>query len=130
MSKQLLPYYISRAVLSILLAGLLYLTGSQLWTSVLIGGILLVLFFLAPISGRYAVHPEFGITALRRDDFTKSVNDKAARNGFVASMLMAAGAAGYASIFGGGYISASVLMAIVLFGLLVYYISDFVLRRV
>ncbi len=130
MSKNLMPYYISRGVLSIFLAGLLYFSGTPLWTAIVIGAIILLLFLLAPLSGRYTVRPEFGITALRRDDFTNSVNDKAGRNGFVASMLVTASAAGYSSIYGGGLVTSRALMLIVLAGVLVYSISDYFYRRV
>jgi len=129
MNQKLKPYYLSRTALSIVITALLYFTGSRLWAAVLIGGVILLLFLLAPLSGRYTVHPEFGVTALRRDDFTQAVNDRAARNGFVACMLLAGGASAYTSTFGNGMVPANGLMLIVLAGLLVYYISDFFLRR-
>jgi hypothetical protein len=130
MTKDLMPYYLSRAVLSAAFAGLMYLTGSPLWMAGLFGGVILILFFLAPLSGRYSVHPEFGITALRRDERTGVINDKAARNAFVASMLAVAVIASYSTAVGVGLVSIKILIIILVFGLLIYYTSDFFLRRV
>jgi hypothetical protein len=81
------------------------------------------------LSGRYSVLPEFGITALRRDERTGVINDKAARNAFVASMLAVAVIAGYSTGVGVGLVSVRILVMILVFGLLVYYLSDFLLRR-
>ncbi|MHC1783239.1 MAG: hypothetical protein AB9891_10895 [Anaerolineaceae bacterium] len=129
MTKNLMPYYLSRTVLSVAFAGLMYLTGSPLWMAALFGGLILILFILAPLSGRYSVHPEFGITALRRDERTGVINDKAARNAFVASMLAVAVIAGYFTAVGVGLVPVKILEFILVGGLLVYYISDFFLRR-
>jgi len=76
-------YYISRAIVSIFFGGLFYLSGNSWWTSILIGTVAFIWFLWAPHTGRYAVHPEFGITALRRDERTQQINDNAARNAFV-----------------------------------------------
>jgi hypothetical protein len=129
MTKDLTPYYLSRAVLSVAFAGLMYLTGSPLWMAALFGSLILILFILAPLSGRYSVHPEFGITALRRDERTGVINDKAARNAFVASMLAVAFIAVYSTVVGVGVISIKILIFILVVGLFAYYISDFFLRR-
>jgi uncharacterized membrane protein len=122
-------YYISRALMSIALGVFLAVTGSQWWLAGLASMIVLAFFLWAPHSGRYAVHPEFGITALRRDERTQGINDKAARNAYVVSMLFIAGI----TIYFGTIASASVPIAILKFalilGLLVYYGSDFWLRR-
>jgi len=88
-------YYISRAVISAASGVLLALTGLQWWMATLMGVIVFGLFLWAPRSGRYAVHPEFGVTALRRDEHTQAINDKAARNAFVVTMLAIAGIAIY-----------------------------------
>jgi hypothetical protein len=93
MNRNLLPYYLSRAVFSVIFGGIFFLSGSPLWEAALMAGLLLALFIWAPHSGRYAVHPEFGITALSRDERTQLINDKAARNAFVVIMLLIGAAA-------------------------------------
>ncbi len=66
MNRNLWPYYVSRGILSLAFGMLFYFTGSALWFSILIGAASLVFFLWAPRSGRYSVHPELGMTALRR----------------------------------------------------------------
>ena len=93
------------------------------------GGLMLAFFIWAPHSGRYSVHPEFGVTALRRDEFTQVINDKAARNAFVASMLAIAAIAIYAgSIWRGQYFHWFIKDGAVL-GAATYFASDLWLRK-
>ena len=84
-------YYSSRAILTILFACLLALAGMEWWMAILMGVIIFAFFLWAPHSGRYAVHPEFGVAALRRDERTQTINDKAARNAFVITAFAIAG---------------------------------------
>lgn len=83
MQKELRPYYISRTIFSIVFRVLLYATGNSLLHAILLGTALLALFVWALHSGRYSMHPEYGITAMRRDEWTQTIDDKAARNAFV-----------------------------------------------
>ena len=129
MNRYLLPYYLSRGVLSIAFGGLFWLTGSPLWEAALIGGLLLALFLWAPHSGRYSVHPEFGVTALRRDERTQVVNDKAARNAFVAVMLALAAASLYWGSAGAAVVSIGVLKILLIGGTLIYFASDLWFRK-
>lgn len=85
--RRLSRYYISRAIISSAFGGLLAVTGSTWWMAALMGLIVFALFLWAPHSGRYAVHPELGGSALRRDERTQVISDKAARNGFVVTLL-------------------------------------------
>ena len=128
MNKNLLPYYISRTIFSIAFAGLFYATGSSLWGAVGLGVLLLALFLWAPHCGRYSVHPEYGVTALRRDERSQAINDKAARNAFVVIMLLIGGAGLYFGAAGVAAVSYSVLKALIIIGVLVYYASDIWLR--
>jgi len=87
-------------------------------------------FFLwAPHSGRYVVHPELGVTALRRDEQAQAINDRAARNAFVIMGLALAGLA----IYYGSYVHANVPVTLLsytlILGVAVYFISDLRLRR-
>jgi hypothetical protein len=91
------------------------------------GVVALAFFFYAPHSGRYAVHPELGITALRRDERTQAITDKAARNAFIASMLALAGVALY---YGGtAMVPVAAIHWTLILGALVYFFSDLWMRR-
>ena len=123
------PYYLSRAVFSIAFGGLFYISGSPLWEALLIAGALLAMFIWAPHSGRYAVHPEYGVTALRRDERTQVINDKAARNAFVALMLLAGATSIYLGITGAVLATDFIFRGLLIAGVLVYYSSDLWLRK-
>ncbi len=122
-------YYVSRAVIALALGLVLAFTGSAWWMAALIGGLVLAFFIWAPHSGRYAVHPEYGFTALRRDEHTQAINDKAARNAFVISMLALAGVAIYFNSAALTAVPVALLTLILVLGALSYFVSDFWLRR-
>ena len=129
MKKKMLPYYISRSIISAAFGALFYAAGSPLWSALLIVAVMLAFFIWAPHSGRYSVHPEFGISALRRDEFTQAINDKAARNAFVASMLAIAAIVFYFGSKGAINISIGILKMVLVLGALTYFASDLWLRR-
>ena len=108
---------------------MLFVTGSPLWNAILIGGLILVFFLWAPHGGRYSVHPEFGVTALRRDERIQTINDKAARNAFIISMLTIATIAVYFGSFGAINISIGVFKIVLITGALTYFVSDLWLRK-
>jgi nitrogen fixation-related uncharacterized protein len=96
--------------------------------AVLVGLLVFVLFLWAPRSGRYAVHPELGVTALRRDERTQVINDKAARNGFVVTILMIAAIAAYFGAIAQTNVPILALHLSLVLGVLTYFFSDFWLR--
>jgi nitrogen fixation-related uncharacterized protein len=122
-------YYFSRAVVSIAFGGLFYLSGSSLWTAILIGSVAFVWFLWAPHSGRYTVHPDLGMTALRRDEHTQQINDHAARNAFVVLGIAIA----ILSIYFGSVLQSDIPVRILNFALFLgaftYFVSDFQLRK-
>ncbi len=122
-------YYVSRAILSIAFGAVFLLAGSVWWIAVLIAAVAFGWFFIAPRIGRYAVHPEFGVTALRRDERTQVINDKAARNAFVVSMLAVAGVAIYYEALAAGSVPVAAMKWLLVLGAVAYYASDFWLRR-
>lgn len=128
MDKNLMPYYFSRAIFSMIFGGIFFLSGSPLWEAALMGGLLLALFLWAPHCGRYAVHPEFGISALRRDERTQIINDKAARNAFVTIMLLIGATSIYFNMAAAA-IPSVLFRILIIIGVLVYYASDLWLRR-
>ena len=121
-------YYVSRALISIAF-GVLFAADSTWWTGILVGTLAFAWFLLAPHIGRYSVHPEFGITALRRDERAQVINDKAARNAFIISMLALGGIIVYYKIFVLTSVPITVFKWLLIIGVLIYYISDFWLRK-
>lgn len=121
-------YYVSRALISIAF-GVLFAADSSWWTGILVGTLAFAWFLLAPHIGRYSVHPEFGITALRRDERAQVINDKAARNAFVISMLALGGIIVYFGIFALTSVPIAVFKWLLIIGVLIYYVSDFWLRK-
>ena len=122
-------YYISRAVISIAFGALFAFTGASWWVGMLVGILAFVWFLLAPHIGRYSVHPEYGVTALRRDELAQVINDKAARNAFVISMLALGGMVIYFETISLTSIPTIVIKWLLITGVLVYYVSDFWLRK-
>jgi hypothetical protein len=122
-------YYVSRVALTAVAVAILLLAGAP-WWMVTVGGVLVLGFFLlAPRSGRYVVKAERGSTALRRDEWTQAVVNKAGRNGFVALMLAAAGVGIYWGSIAETGVPAYLLYLLVALGWVVYFASDFWLRR-
>lgn len=122
-------YYISRTVISAALGGLFALSGASWWMAVLVTAAAFAFFLWAARSGRYAVHPKFGVTALRRDERTQALSDKAARNAFAVAILALAA---IAITFGRvvrtdvpiGFLNGTIALAA-----LTYFLSDLWLRR-
>ncbi len=122
-------YYVSRAILSIGFGILFMLGGASWWIGLLVTAVAFGWFLLAPRIGRYAVHPEHGVTALRRDERAQLINDKAARNAFVVCMLAAAGAAIYYDASALESMPVALFKWLLVLGAMAYYVSDLWLRR-
>jgi hypothetical protein len=122
-------YYLTRALIAVTIGGILLVGGSPWWVGMGVGGLVMIWFFVAPRIGRYAVHPEYGATALRRDERGAAINNAAARNAFVVSMLAIAAVLLHARATGLDGVAIEVLEGILVLGVLVYYASDFWLRR-
>ncbi len=122
-------YYLSRSLVSMLLGVFLIITGSPWWVGLLAALLAFGWFLAAPHIGRYSVHPEYGVTALRRDERSQGINDKAARNAFVISMLALGAVVIYLGASAAPAVSAAVLKWLLVLGALVYYASDFWLRK-
>lgn len=97
--------------------------------AVLIGFIALAWFLLAPHIGRYTVHPEYGVTALRRDEHSQQINDRAARNGFVILGIAVAILSIYFGTFLHTDIPVFMLNYALILGVVAYFVTDFRLRR-
>jgi len=124
-----IPYYVSRVVLAVALGALLVMTGSPWWAGSLIGALALAWFLWAPYSGRYVVRPDGRAMPLRRDERAESINNKAARNAFVLTMLVLGAVTVYYGISGLAAVPLPVLKGVLILGAVVYVTSDFWLRR-
>ena len=122
-------YYISRALISGGLVVLLSLAGLQVWIAAIVGFIVLAFFLWAPLSGRYTVNSKNGALALGLDERTQMIKDQAARNAFVATILMVAGLALYFGAIAPGNVPVDYLYLILVISTLVYNGSDLWLRR-
>lgn len=121
-------YYISRAFIALLLGVLFGLLNSW-WMGLLVGGMTMLWFILAPRTGRYTVEPQNGATALARDERAEVINAYAGRNAFVVMMLL-----GMVLLLLQGYTAlefsiAVALSLLLLGGVVTYYLSDLFLRR-
>ena len=122
-------YYLSRAVISIALGGLFALAGAAWWMAVAVGALALAFFIWAPRSGRYAVRPENGATALRRDERTQTITNKAARNGFALTMLSLTALVLYFELVASSEVPVSALALLLLIGTVTHFASDLWFRR-
>jgi hypothetical protein len=122
-------YYLSRMIISIVLGGLFALLGAQWWMAVLAGLLALAVFFYAPLSGRYTVQPDKGLTPLRRDEFSKSVTNKVGRNAFAFMMIALAGIVVYSLLSTHTVLTATALSVVLALGVIVFFVSDYRMRR-
>lgn len=123
-------YYVSRMIISIVLDGLFALLGAQWWMAVLAGLLALAVFFYAPLSGRYyIVQPDKGLTPLGRDEFSRSVTDKAGRNAFAFMMIALAGIIVYSQLSTRIVVPVNALSVVLALGVVVFFGSDYWMRR-
>ena len=122
-------YYLVRVGISAVFATLLALVGAPWWSAVLAALALLGLFVWAVRSGRYVVQPERGATALRTDEYTRAIRDRATRYGFVSVMLALGGVVLYYGLIAAGDVPVAVIGGVLLIGWIVYFLSDLLARR-
>lgn len=122
-------YYVSRTVVALGFGLLFYLGGATGWQAALVGGAAIAWFLWAPHSGRYHVDPSLGVTALQRDERGQAITDQAGRNAFVGLMLAVLAIAVYAAASGVTQVPAAAVSWLMILGGLVYFGSDFWLRR-
>ena len=127
--KGLSRYYLVRAVISAAVAALAALAGAPWWTAVLAGIVPFGLFVWAVRSGRYVVHPEHGVTALRSDEYTRAIRDRSTRYAFVAVMLALGGIALYYGLIARTDVPVPVVGGVLFLGWIVYFLSDLLARR-
>ncbi len=125
----MMPYYLSRGLLAVGFGLVFLLTGSPWWEALLTSAIVCGWFLLAPNTGRYSVHPELGVAALRRDERNEMINDKAARNAFVIAMLALAAVTIYFGRLESAAVPLSFLKWILVAGAGAYFAFDFWLRK-
>jgi 1,4-dihydroxy-2-naphthoate octaprenyltransferase len=124
-----MSYYLSRALISATLGGLLAMTGSSWWVAALVGAAAFVLFLWAPVSGRYVVDPERGATALGRDERSQAIVGKASRNAFAVTIFLLAVLTLYFGVINPGSVPIHTLSLVLFLGALTYFVSDLWFRR-
>lgn len=124
-----MSYYLSRALISAALGGLLAITGSSWWAAALVGAAAFVLFLWAPVSGRYVVDPERGVTALGRDERSQAIVGKASRNAFAVTIFLLAVLTLYFGVINPGSVPIHALSLVLFLGALTYFVSDLWFRR-
>jgi hypothetical protein len=124
-----MTYDVSRAALAVILGGALCLGGLPWWGAAPASILVLAFLLTARRSGRYVVQSEDGIAPLRRDERSRAIRDKAARNAFIVTVLAVAGL----SIAYGRVLDAAVpgtaLSVVLALAVVAYAVSDFYLRR-
>jgi hypothetical protein len=122
-------YYVSRMMIAIFLGGLFALLGAQWWIAVLAGLMAAAVFFYAPLSGHYTVQPEKSLTPLRKDEFSRSITDKAGRNAFAFIIITLAGIILYSQLSTHTMVAVNALSVLMALGVIVFFVSDYWMRR-
>lgn len=122
-------YYVSRMMISIVLGVLFALLGAQWWIAVLAGLLAAAGFFYAPLSGRYNVQPDKNLAPLGRDEFSRSITDKAGRNAFAFMIIALAGIIIYSQLSTRMAVPVSTLSVLLALGVIVFFVSDYWMRR-
>jgi len=76
MRKELVPYYLSRAVLSVAFALAFIFLGGTVWLGIALGVLSFAGFIWYAHSGRYLVDPATPLAPLRRDARGKVIRDR------------------------------------------------------
>lgn len=77
MKRELIPYYISRAILSALLGVFFVVGGQPWWAGLLVGSVTFAGFLWYAHSGFYLIDPSQPLTPLRRDARGMAIRDRA-----------------------------------------------------
>lgn len=127
--KPSLAYYLSRGLIALGFGLMLILAGAPWWIGLGVFGAALGWFLWAPRSGLYVVRPDGGMAALSRDERLASITNQAARNGFVTAVLALAVCLTYFRVWGDDTVPTTIVAAVLVLTVLVYAVSQFVLRR-
>lgn len=123
-----MSYYLSRAIISAFLGGLIAMSGSPWWASTFVGLATFIFFLWAPRSGRY-VDSEHGVAPLERDERSQAILCKASRNAFMTTTLLLAALTIYFGVIHPGSVSVNLISLVLFLGMLTYFASDYWLRR-
>ncbi|MDD4903964.1 MAG: hypothetical protein PHV11_00550 [Candidatus Bipolaricaulis sp.] len=122
-------YVVSRVGLVAILSVALGFSGLPWWGAVAAGVLALAFFLAVPRSGRYVVASEGGVAPLRRDERSRAIRDKAARNAFVLTLLSVAGlAVAYGRVLRAP-VPVAALGGVLGLAAVAYAVSDLCLRR-
>ncbi len=122
-------YVVLRAVLVAVLGVALWAGGLPWWAATLASAVAFFFFVAAPWSGRYVVENGGGVAPLRRDERSRTIRDKAARNAFILTIL---GVAGLTVVYGQVLevpVPVAALGSLLGLATITYIASEFCLRR-
>jgi len=129
MRSDMQSYYISRGLIAILFGGLVYWFGGSILAGVLSAAAILAVFVYLPRSGRYRVNPEKGVSPMRRDEWSQNVNRRSGLYAWVVVTIAGSALVLYYGLISPGNVPLGMVGALLLLGVLTYYVSDFWLRR-
>jgi hypothetical protein len=117
MKRVLIPYYVSRAVLSALLGVVVAYPDRPWWTGLGVGALVFAVFLWYAHSGHYQIDPTTPLTPLRRDERGGAIRDRAvvwavAAGGILFALLSLAGAVFQTTIAAG---SLALLSSVVIY---------------
>ena len=123
-------FYISRVIIALIFGALFIMIGAQWWMGITASTIALLGFLWAPRSGRYVKQVGAdGQTRLAHDEHTRSITDKAARNGFVTGMISLAAINLYYWKTGFETVPIELTQFVLIVGAITYAVSDIFIRR-
>jgi hypothetical protein len=122
-------YYVTRALISAAFGIVFAVSGLPWWGALLTSAAMFAYFLWVPRSGRYFVRPQGGTAPLRHDERTQAIRDRAARNGFMGITLALAATVLYFGLIAPGDLPVGVPSLILALGVLIYFVSDYWLRR-
>lgn len=122
-------YYVTRAFVSAALGIVFALAGLPWWGALVVAVGAFALFIWAPRSGRYVVQSQGGPAPLRHDERTAAIRSQAARNGFVGIMLALAAVTLYFGLIVPGDLPVGIPSLTLALGAVIYFVSDYWLRR-
>jgi hypothetical protein len=121
MKREFLPYYLSRAAISLIFGGLIF---GLTWKAALLAAVMFALFLLYLHSGWFRVDPSRPLTPLRRDDRGQQVQRKALIAAVVVGGLVYAVSSLASSLVGFPPVAGLLALA---FAVIIYFIAQFVL---
>jgi hypothetical protein len=122
-------YYLTRALIALLLGVAVGLSMTNWWLGGLAGLAAFAAFLWIPRSGRYVVQDQASAAPMRADEMSRAIRDRAARNSFVAVSLYLSALVIHFGLVAQADVPVELLNLALSLALAVYVASDWLLRR-